>query len=144
MAINFLNNGITFTIRNKRKLKKWIEEEVKRYGKKVGNINYMFCSDEYIIEINKKYLNHNYYTDIITFDYCKESLIEGDIIISVDTVRFNSKKYSNTFEEELLRVIVHGILHLLGYNDKNDKEKLAMTQKENEAINRYLDIKRNG
>jgi rRNA maturation RNase YbeY len=144
MAIYFGNYNIKFRLNKKRKIKKWIEEEIVNHKKKVGSISYMFCSDEHIKIVNQAYLKHNYYTDIITFDYCEGRIVDGDILISIDTVKSNSIKYSSNFEEELLRVIIHGILHLLGYNDKSEKEKELMSQKENEAIERYFQNFENG
>ena len=98
--------------------------------KKVGDISIIFCSDNYLLDINKQYLNHNYYTDIVTFDYGEKSVISGDLFISVDRVKENAIVFSTTFPRELFRVVFHGILHLIGYNDKTEEEKKEMRFKE--------------
>jgi rRNA maturation RNase YbeY len=116
-------------------LKKWIEDTIIAENKTPGTINYIFCSDPYILKINIDYLNHNYYTDIITFNYCANNIISGDIFISLDTVKSNAKEYNQTFEKELQRVIIHGVLHLLGYNDKTESELFEMRQKEDFYLN---------
>lgn len=103
-------------------------------GKKCGDISYIFCSDEKILEINREYLDHDYYTDIITFDYTEKNRISGDIFISIDTVKSNADEFKVSYEEELHRIIIHGILHLCGINDKGPGEREIMTQKENEAL----------
>ena len=100
-----------------------------------GDVVLIFCSDEYLLEINKKHLNHNYYTDIITFDYCVENIVSGDLYISIDRVKENAKTFNDSFINELSRVVIHGVLHLCGYNDKTESEKKIMTQKENQYIN---------
>lgn len=116
-------------------LKKWIKQLIISHSRKMGDINYIFCSDAYLLEINKKYLNHNYFTDIITFDNSEDdSKLSGDIFISLDTVKTNASEYKVSFFEEILRVMAHGVLHLVGFNDKNDKDQAVMTQKENEAL----------
>ena len=104
------------------------------YGKKIGEIHYIFCDDEKILEINRQFLQHDYYTDIITFDYCEGDTLSGDIFISVDTVSANAKEYSVSFDEELKRVMIHGILHLCGQNDKTADEQQEMRIKENNAL----------
>ena len=104
------------------------------YGKKIGEIHYIFCDDEKILEINRQFLQHDYYTDIITFDYCEGDTLSGDIFISVDTVTANAKEYSVSFDEELKRVMIHGILHLCGQNDKTADEQQEMRIKENNAL----------
>ncbi|WP_430811415.1 MULTISPECIES: rRNA maturation RNase YbeY [unclassified Carboxylicivirga] len=114
--------------------KAWIERVVSSFDKKVGILTYVFCSDAYILEVNRNYLQHNYYTDIITFDYCKNQTIAGDLVISVDTVRSNSQLFNRPFEEELHRVIIHGILHLLGFKDATEEEKLEMRRQEDRAL----------
>jgi rRNA maturation RNase YbeY len=98
----------------------------------------IFCSDEYLLDVNKKYLNHDYYTDIITFDYVEDKIISGDIFISSDRVRENANQFNVSFEMELFRIIIHGILHLLGYKDKTKKDKSLMTEKENFYLSRLL------
>ncbi len=111
-----------------------IEKLVINENRTLGDVNYILCSDSYLLEINKQYLNHDYYTDVISFDYCEENVISGDIFISVDTVGDNAKEYNTTFEEELERVMVHGVLHFVGYNDKADDEVKVMRQKENQYL----------
>ena len=106
----------------------------KTYGKSTGEISYMFCNDEKIIEINRRFLQHDYYTDIITFDYSEGLVISGDIFISLDTVRSNSQMYNVSFEEELYRVIIHGILHLCGMTDDSATEEKEMREAENRAL----------
>lgn len=112
----------------------WIAMVSHTYGKKIGEINYIFCDDEKILEINRQFLQHDYYTDIITFDYCEGDTLSGDIFISVDTVTANAKEYSVSFDEELKRVMIHGILHLCGQNDKTADEQQEMRIKENNAL----------
>jgi len=107
-------------------------------GSKEGNLNIIFCSDNYLLKMNKEYLGHNYFTDVITFDYSEENLISGDVFISVDTVKENAKNYEVSFENELFRVIIHGVLHLIGYNDKTDKEQEEMTIKENYYLDKLI------
>lgn len=137
MPVKFYNQDIKFKLSEKNRIKKWVKTIVKEHKKELGDINYILCSDSYLIEINKKFLNHDYFTDIITFNYNFDEFIEGDIFISIDTVNFNSKKYKTNPQEELLRVIIHGILHLLGFNDKSKEEKLKMRDLENWALKLY-------
>lgn len=137
MAIffSYKTPSISNRISNKNNIKKWITYIIeKEFKKSVGDINFYFTDDSEILEINKKYLAHNYYTDIITFNYCTENSISGDIVISVDTVKSNAKDYNVTFENELHRVIVHGILHLLGFDDSTEKQKKEIREKENWAL----------
>jgi len=98
--------------------------------KTLGNINFIFTSDKYLLEINNKYLSHNYLTDIVTFDYCENNIVNGDIYISIETVKNNSYRFNVTYLEELRRVIIHGVLHLIGYSDSDEKEKKEMREKE--------------
>ncbi len=112
----------------------WIEEVVLTHQKKCGNISYIFCSDAKILEVNREFLQHDYYTDIITFDYTQGNRIGGDLFISLDTVRSNAQLFGTTFELELMRVIIHGVLHLCGINDKSDAEQAIMTREENNAL----------
>ena len=134
MAIHFSSQISNFELSEPERIKKWIKEVVVRQNFAVGNIGYLFCDDEYILEKNISFLDHNTYTDIITFDYVQGGLISGDILISVDRVRENAEQFGVTFEQELHRVIIHGILHLLGNGDKTDEEAKAMRAKENEAL----------
>ena len=134
MAINFFNQDIHFTLNNKRKVKKWIKDIITSHGYKIDTINYIFCSDPKILEINIQYLNHNYYTDIITFPLTEEDIISADIFISVETVKSNAKKFNTNFSDELNRVIIHGVLHLLGFNDYTDEEKHTMRANEDKYL----------
>ncbi len=115
-------------------VKSWISKVITSYNSFLGSLTYIFCDDDYILDINRQYLNHNYYTDIITFDYCENNTIAGDLFISIDTVLSNSQKFNTPFKEELYRVIIHGILHLLGFKDKTEEEALTMRDKENLAL----------
>lgn len=99
--------------------------------KEMGDLSVIFCSDDYLLDVNKQYLNHNYYTDIITFDYVEDNVISGDLFISVDRIKENAKEYETEVIRELYRVVFHGVLHLVGYNDKSDEEQVLMTEKEN-------------
>lgn len=134
MSINFFNEGIKLKLADKRILKKWVSYIIEEEKGKLGEINFIFSSDEYVKEINEKYLHHNYYTDIITFNYNENGTLNGDIFISVDTVRDNAIKYHVSFENEIKRVIIHGVLHLLGYDDVNKNLKSQIRKKENYAI----------
>ncbi len=112
----------------------WIKRVAATYHKKVGEVGYLFCDDEKILEVNREFLQHDYYTDIITFDYCEGDVLNGDIVISLDTVRSNAEQLGKTYEEELHRVIIHGILHLCGQNDKGPGEREQMEAAENHAL----------
>ena len=112
----------------------WIKAVAQTYGKKVGEVGYMFVNDEKILEINNEYLGHDYYTDVITFDYDEDDVVNGDIVISLDTVRTNAELFDKEYEDELYRVIIHGILHLCGLNDKGPGEREIMEKAENKAL----------
>ena len=112
----------------------WIKAVAQSYGKKVGEVGYMFVNDEKILEINNEYLGHDYYTDVITFDYDEDDVVNGDIVISLDTVSTNAELFDKAFEDELYRVIIHGILHLCGLNDKGPGEREIMEKAENKAL----------
>ena len=118
----------------KREVTKWIRAVAATYGRKVGEVGYLFCDDEKILEVNREYLQHDYYTDIITFDYDEENVINGDLVISLDTIRTNAELFNKTYDEELYRVIIHGILHLCGINDKGPGEREIMEAAENKAL----------
>lgn len=118
-------------------VEKWIMRVAAAYNKKVGNINYLFCDDEEILDTNRKFIDHDYYTDIITFDYSNQHRIAGDIVISLDTVESNAKLVNVGYEEELLRVVIHGVLHLCGINDKGPGEREIMELAENQALDLY-------
>ncbi len=139
MAISF-NSEIFFNLKNKSKLKYWLKQVIENQGYKLGNISYIFCSDERILEINKQYLSHDFYTDIITFDYVEKEKISGDIFISIDRVKENALNYEEDFQHELLRVMAHGVLHLLGFEDNSEEEKKLMRQRENEAIDLHYTL----
>ena len=118
----------------KKETTEWIKEVAAGYGKRVGEIAYIFCSDDKILEVNQQYLQHDYYTDIITFDYCEGDRISGDLFISLDTVRTNAEQFEQPYNRELHRVIIHGILHLCGINDKGPGEREIMEAAENKAL----------
>ena len=126
--------GVKFPNIKKRETTNWIRKVAASYGKKVGEIGYLFVDDEKILEVNNQFLGHDYYTDIITFDYCEDKTISGDIYISVDTVFTNADKYGRPYDEELHRVIIHGILHLCGINDKGPCEREIMEAAEDKAL----------
>ncbi len=134
MAIRFSVQDVHFELENEQNLKKWISNVVLRRGKAVGNISYLFCDDNYLLGVNRQYLNHDTYTDIITFDYVVGNLVSGDIMISVDRVGENAEKFGVPFEQELHRVVIHGVLHLLGQGDKTDSEAAEMRRLENDAL----------
>jgi len=141
--IHFHTEDIVFKLKNRTRIKKWIVGTIEREKRKTGEINFIFCSDAYLLTINKHYLKHDTYTDIITFDYSKESKllpISGDIFISIERVKENAKKFSKTTEEELQRIIIHGILHLLGYKDKTKAAKEEMTKEENNCIKKLKQL----
>ena len=129
--IRYFCEDIRFTYKNKLANNRWLKMVAGSEIRKIGDINVIFCSDNYILDINMKYLQHDYFTDIITFDYCEGKVLSGDLFISVDSVRENSIEFGTDFEEELHRVIVHGVLHLIGYDDHTDEDKKVMRQKEN-------------
>ena len=112
----------------------WIRRVAATYNTKVGEVGYLVCDDEHILQVNREYLGHDYYTDIITFDYCEDDVISGDLVISLDTVRTNAEKFNKPYDEELHRVIIHGILHLCGLNDKGPGERELMEAAEDCAL----------
>ena len=132
--ITYNTDGVKMPSIKKRENTAWVKAVAASYGKRVGEIAYIFVDDEKILEVNRQYLGHDYYTDIITFDDTAGSTINGDIVISLDTVRTNSEKFSTTYEDELDRVIIHGILHLCGINDKGPGEREVMEAAENAAL----------
>jgi rRNA maturation RNase YbeY len=125
----------SFTLKNKRKIKNWLKDTIVNEKKKVGDINYIFCSKQYLKKMNNDYLSKNYETDVISFDFSKDNKISGDIYISSETVKKNSIIFNVCFNNELKRVMVHGLLHLLNYNDKSGQELKIMREKENFYIN---------
>ena len=132
--ITYQTDGVKMPSIKRREISAWVKNVAQSLGKKVGEIAYIFCDDEKILEVNREYLQHDYYTDIITFDYTEEDTISGDLFISLDTVRSNSEQLGVTYEQELRRVIIHGILHLCGINDKAPGEREIMEQHENKAL----------
>lgn len=118
----------------KRETTAWIKKVAAAHGCKVGEIGYLFCDDEKILEVNREFLQHDYYTDIITFDYCEDDVLNGDLVISLDTIKSNAELFNKPYEEELHRVIIHGILHLCGINDKGPGEREIMEAEENKAL----------
>lgn len=134
MSVRFSIQDLDFQLPEPEKIKKWISEIVKADSKRVGNISYLFCDDEYLLKANIQFLNHDTLTDIITFDYVEGDVIAGDIMISLDRVKENAQIFSVPFEQELHRVIIHGVLHLLGQGDKTEPEAKEMRTKENHAL----------
>ena len=135
--IRYYRDDTKFDLKGKLQNNRWLKEVAEREGRKIGDINIIFCSDNYLLEVNKKYLGHDYYTDIITFDYCEKDILSGDLFISVDCVRDNASFYGTEFSNELNRVMVHGVLHLIGYDDHTDEDIAVMRSKENT----YLEIR---
>ena len=132
--ITYNTDGVKMPSIKKRENTAWVKAVAASYGKRVGEIAYIFVDDEKILEVNRQYLGHDYYTDIITFDYCEGDVISGDLFISLDTVRTNADQVGATYEEELHRVIIHGILHLCGINDKGPGEREIMEAAEDKAL----------
>ena len=139
--ITYQTEGIEMPAIKKKETSAWIKAVAESYGKRAGDIAYIFCSDEKILEVNRQYLHHDYYTDIITFDYTEGKCISGDIFISLDTVRSNAEQYETDFDTELHRVIIHGILHLVGINDKGPGEREIMESAEDAALELLVDRK---
>lgn len=116
----------------------WLERVIQTEGSVLGDIQFVFCSDEYLLDINRKFLNHDYYTDVITFDYCENQVVSGDLFVSIERVKDNALSFSSSFLEEFLRVSVHGVLHLLGYKDKTDEDIAMMRGKEQFYLDDYV------
>lgn len=138
--ISYQTEGVEMPAIKQHETTAWIKAVVESYGKRVGEIAYIFCSDEKILEVNRQYLQHDYYTDIITFDYCEGKRLSGDLFISLDTVRSNAVQFEAPYETELFRVIIHGILHLCGINDKGPGEREIMEAAENKALGMRKDF----
>lgn len=132
--ITYNIDGVKMPKIKKRETSAWIKAVAATYGRKIGEVGYMFVDDEKILEVNNEYLGHDYYTDVITFDYDEGDIINGDIVISLDTVRTNAERFGKPYEEELYRVIIHGILHLCGINDKGPGERELMEAAEDKAL----------
>ena len=138
--IRFTTEDIAMPALEERKIGQWIRTVAADYGFAVGNINYIFCSDERELAVNREFLGHDYYTDVITFDYSTAHTLNGDIFISLDTVRSNAEMVGVTFEQELLRILIHGVLHLTGQGDKTPETKAEMTAKEEKALARVNEL----
>ncbi len=138
--ISFFKENTTFDIKQKNKIKAWLKSIAEGYGFAAGDLNYIFCDDEYLLAMNRQYLGHDYYTDIITFDSREDissKRLCGDIFISVDTVKANGTQYGEGFEREIMRVIVHGVLHLIGFDDHTAAEQKRMREAENKALGQW-------
>lgn len=132
--ITYNTDGVRMPKIRKRDTSAWIKAVAATYGRKVGDVGYMFVSDEKILEVNREYLGHDYYTDVITFDYDEDDIVSGDVVISLDTVLSNAELFGKEYDDELHRVIIHGILHLCGINDKGPGEREIMEAAENKAL----------
>ena len=135
------DEGLAFKLKGVVKIRMWLRSVILDKGFKVGDLGYLFCSDDKILEVNRQYLGHDYYTDIITFDYVERDIISGDMYISIDTVQSNAEKFGVPFERELLRVLVHGPLHLMGFKDKTDEDAAVMRKHEDMALQMYDTLK---
>ena len=143
--ISFFKENTSFDIKQKNKIKTWLKNVAAGHGFQAGDLNYVFCDDEYLLEMNRQYLGHDYYTDIITFDSREDAAskrLDGDIFISVDTVRANGEEYGEGFDREIMRVIAHGLLHLIGFDDHTEQEQKQMRQAENTALAQWDTIMR--
>lgn len=138
--ISYQTQNTNFPKISRRETTRWIKSVAQTHNKKIGEIAYIFCSDDCILKINREYLQHDYYTDIITFDYSEGNSISGDMFISLDTVKSNAKKFGESFEKELYRVIIHGILHLCGQGDKTPEQQAEMTRKEDLALASFFAV----
>lgn len=134
MPVFFHIENIRFQFTKRREYKKWINKVIHDHGYDPGDVNIIFTSNDYLLEVNKEYLNHNYFTDVITFNYNEEKLISGDIFVSVEQVQINSEEYNSSFQRELARVLIHGVLHLLGLNDTNEEERKIIRKEEDRAL----------
>ncbi|MBR6310329.1 MAG: rRNA maturation RNase YbeY [Paludibacteraceae bacterium] len=132
--ISFFSQEVSLPTFDQRKITDWIKKTAAFYGKRAGDISYVFCSDDRILEVDRQFLQHDYYTDVITFDYSEADIVSGDIFISVDTVRSNAEQFGQSYERELHRIIIHGILHLCGQEDKTPETRRVMTEKEELAL----------
>ena len=132
--VSFECKNIELPVLDYPKIEIWLGEIAAKHDRRIGNLNYLFCDDEEILRVNREFLKHDYYTDIITFDYSYKNKVSGDIFISLDTVRSNAKELGETYQRELLRVISHGLLHLCGINDKAPGERAIMEENENKAL----------
>lgn len=135
MPVHFANNDVNLRLKQKTALKNWIQTVIEKEKLKTGTINYIFCSDEALLKINQQFLNHNTYTDIITFDYREANTVNGEIYISTERIKENAQKFDVSFEEELHRVMIHGVLHICGYKDKGKEAAALMRKMEDKALN---------
>ena len=133
-SIQFFKADVAFRFLGRSKISKWILKVVDKEGAKLTSLNIVFCSDEYLLNINRQYLNHDFYTDIITFDYSEKKKLSGELYISIDRIRDNARSLGVTFQQELNRVIIHGVLHLLGFKDKTPAQSKAIRKKEDECL----------
>jgi probable rRNA maturation factor len=139
--INFFSEDISYNLPNKVKTRNWIKKVVLEEGVSIRELNFIFCSDPYLKQLNKDYLQHDYFTDIVTFDNGdEEGFLEGDLFISLDRITENSQEYAVSIDHELRRVMIHGVLHLIGYGDKSESEQVRMRQKEDEALSLYSQL----
>ena len=140
MAIHYATIDTQAPKIKRRETSKWIKETIEQHQKRVGEIVYIFCSEAEILRFNREYLKHDYYTDIITFDYSEKDVVSGDLFISLDTIKSNVEQFSTNYLEELFRVMIHGILHLCGFNDNTPENASLMRKKEDEALSRLLTV----
>ena len=138
--VGYYCEDIVFPFKEKRLTSRWLKFVVESESKRLGDVSIIFCSDNYILDVNIKYLHHDYYTDIITFDYCEGNRLSGDLFISIDSVRENASFYGTEFADELNRVIVHGLLHLIGYDDHTEEDIAQMRAKENYYLSQRFKI----
>lgn len=138
MKIYFHTEDISFRYKDKEKTREWLKQIISGYDRIPGSLNFIFCSDSYLLDINKNYLNHHHYTDVITFDLAEDERISGDIFISVDKVKENAALWEDSFSRELRRVMVHGVLHLLGYDDSSEAERNIMRVLEDKALSLWM------
>jgi len=138
VKIYFHTEDISFRYKDKEKTREWLKQIISGYDRIPGSLNFIFCSDSYLLDINKNYLNHHHYTDVITFDLAEDERISGDIFISVDKVKENAALWEDSFSRELRRVMVHGVLHLLGYDDSSEAERNIMRVLEDKALSLWM------
>lgn len=134
MPVYFHTENVQFIFNRRNFIKKWIRLVIEEHHRATGSVNIIFTSNDYLLEINREYLNHNYNTDVITFEYNEEKLISGDIFVSIEQVKINAESFHESFEKELYRVIIHGVLHLLGFKDSTKREKKEMREEEDKAL----------
>jgi rRNA maturation RNase YbeY len=137
--IRFFTADIKFNLPHKQEVKKWLKSITIAERRKMGELSVIFCSDDYLLQINRQYLQHDYYTDIITFDYTENNVISGDMFISIDRVKANAEEYNQTFDKELRRVMAHGLLHLCGYDDTTEKPRKAIRAAEDKYLKEEID-----